>query len=264
MHAVYEDNPQANDLNITTEVISSDSSPSDSEHSDEIFLLGEFPASERPPVTLGGRSSRNSATEDQPSTSSNLDQVPSTSRGLSGPTTQYIISSDDDQVEPDETAVAVAAADNGEVEVVGYIKPRHLRTPVIVSLSSDDENYVKKEVVKKEEELIQITDSDENELPLPNSAKLWSTSSDEEALSKKQKGKGKGKGKGKSSSRAKTAAQLPNCSTSDTPATGSPLLSEAATNSSPATASERSRLISPMGLISTWRSQNKTARYATK
>ena len=251
------DNPQVNnDLNITTEIISSDSSQSESENSDEIFLLGEFPASERPPVTLGApSSSRNSSTEDQPSTSSNLDQGPSTSRGLSLNASQYIISSDE-EIEPGKNA----EAGNGEVEVVGYIKPRHLRTPVIVSLSSDDEKYVKKEFVKKEEELIDISDSDENEnnLALPNSAKRWSTSSDEEALSRKQKGKGKGKGKGKSSKRA--ASQLPNCSTSDTPATISPLPSEAATNSSPATASERSRLISPMGLISTWRSQNKTAR----
>ena len=158
MHAVYEDTPQANDLNITTEVISSDSSHSDSENSDDIFLLGEFPASERPPVVLGAPSSRNSSTEDQPSTSSNLDQGPSTSRGLSVNTSQYIISSDE-EIEP----VKVSPAENGEVEVVGYMKPRHLRTPVVVSLSSDDEKYGKKVFVKKEEELIDISDYDENE-----------------------------------------------------------------------------------------------------
>ena len=57
------------------------------------------------------------------------------------------------------TDVAVNDANNvssnvaaDDVEIVGVVKPRHLRTPVIVSLSSDEEDNVKK-VIKTEEQV---------------------------------------------------------------------------------------------------------------
>jgi hypothetical protein len=66
---------------------------------------------------------------------SSSNEFPSTSRG--------IVISSDDELRP-------TAAD--DVEIVGVVKPRHLRTPVIVSLSSDEEDNVKK-VIKTEEQV---------------------------------------------------------------------------------------------------------------
>jgi hypothetical protein len=65
---------------------------------------------------------------------SSSNEIPSTSRG--------IVISSDEELRP-------TAAD--DVEIVGVVKPRHLRTPVIVSLSSDEEDV--KKVIKTEEQV---------------------------------------------------------------------------------------------------------------
>ena len=71
-----------------------------------------------------------------------------------------------------------------EVEIVDVIKPRHLRSPVIVIISSDSEDEI----------LAQNPPSPD----LGNSASganRWSTSSEDEMLGRRcNKGKGKGKG----------------------------------------------------------------------
>lgn len=283
LHAVYAENPRSN---ITTEIISSDSSSSSSD-SDEIFVLGEF-NSDRQPTSDSQRSAgsalrsrRNSSTEATPSTSNGrqhlVDEGPSTSRGISKLTTsQFLISSDEDEANTRRSVDKNSEdGDNVDVEVVGYIKPRHLRTPVIVSLSSEDEDQteaVKKENVikneKVENETIEISDSEEEIQVAPQ---RWSISSDDEALGRKRvKGKGKGKNSRIKSSGPKSASQQSSSTTTSPPSAtvasssnheSEAVISEPAVTSSPTTASdERSRLISPMGLISTWRSQ-RTTRY---
>ena len=255
LHTTYAENLNRN-TNIATETISSDSSTESD--SDEIFVLGEVRAADRT----------------RPSSAANLnqptvEQIPSTSRGVAKlPVTSshLVISSDDETAEK-------KVDENGDVEVVGYVKPRHLRTPVIVSLSSEDEDQprtVKKEVLNTDNVTIDISDSEEDANSIPESAVVpvtahrWSTSSDEEALGKKRE---KGKGKGKNSRNKHSVVPKssdPSCSTSETAAMSSPNLvapgTSSAATSSPAAAAaeERSRIISPMGLISTWMSRRTT------
>ena len=283
LHAVYAENPRSN---ITTEIISSDSSTSSSD-SDEIFVLGEFqsdrqPTSDsQPSAASARRSRRNSSAEATPSTSNGrqqiLDDGPSTSRGISQlSTSQFLISSDDEEADTRHSVDKNSEdGDNVDVEVVGYIKPRHLRTPVIVSLSSEGEEHtetVKQENTIKNEnvenETIEISDSEEETQVAP---RRWSVSSDDEALGRKRvKGKGKGKNSRIKSSGPKSTSQQSSSNTMSPPSAtvassstheSEAVISEPAVTSSPTTASdERSRLISPMGLISTWRSQ-RTTRY---
>jgi hypothetical protein len=285
LHAVYAENPRSN---ITTEIISTDSSSSNSD-SDDIFVLGEFhsdrqPTSDsQPSAASTRRSRRNSSDEATPSTSNGrqqqiVDEGPSTSRGISQLSSSQFLISSDDEVADSRRSVDKSSedVDNVDVEVVGYIKPRHLRTPVIVSLSSEDEEHaeaVKTEKVVKNEnienETIEISDSEEEIQVAP---RRWSISSDDEALGRKRvKGKGKGKNSRIKSSGPKSTSQQSSSTTTRSPPSATvassstheseAVVSEAALTSSPTTASdERSRLISPMGLISTWRSQ-RTTRY---
>jgi hypothetical protein len=101
----------------------------------------------------------------------------------------------------------MAATD--DVEIVGFVKPRHLRTPDLVNLTSDDDDDpvdmqgeagasgsladVKNEIT------IELSDSDSEAAPAPTASR-WSVSTEDEAgPNRRQRGKGKGKGKGKTS-----------------------------------------------------------------
>lgn len=168
--------------NISTEIIPSDTSESDS---DDILIVDEV---HNPHVELQVASSSSNVVT--------TTEVPSTSRG----------------VVPDDTE----KRSSDDVEIVGEVKPRHLRTPVIVSLSSDDENDGKNVVKNEDKTTIEISDS-EDEIPAPSfpspdpgnsgtAANRWSTSSEDEMLGRRRD-KGKGKGKGKRSKQKSSAEE---------------------------------------------------------
>ena len=148
--------------------------PSSESDSDDILILDVVQTGEN---LASATSSTNVATV----------EVPSTSRGI-----------------------AVPNVNDVDVEIVDVVKPRHLRTPDIVNLTSDDENdsknVVKNEDAKIHNFTIEIIDS-EDEIPALNppspdlgnaasGANRWSTSSEDEMLGRRRnKGKGKGIGK---------------------------------------------------------------------
>ena len=191
-YAIY-----TNGDNISHEVVPSDvSTESDS---DDILVLDEVRNSN--PAVPAAAVVEAAAIAPTPGTSAAA--FPSTSRGI-------VISSDDEVNGPAD-----------DVEIVGVVKPRHLRTPVIVSLSSDDEAGAgggARVGIKNEESptldndpefTINISDS-EDEIPAPiipapiipspdagnsaSGANRWSGSSEDEMLGRRrEKGKGKGK-----------------------------------------------------------------------
>ena len=72
-----------------------------------------------------------------------------------------------------------------EVEIVDVIKPRHLRSPVIVIISSDSED-----------EILAQNPPSPDLVNAASGANRWSTSSEDEMVGRRHyKGKGKGKGK---------------------------------------------------------------------
>lgn len=166
-----------------------------------------------PPSTV---TTETAVTAPTPGTSSTA--FPSTSRGI-------VISSDEEVTGPAD-----------DVEIVGVVKPRHLRTPVIVSLSSDDEAGAAGGVggatagIKNEQNpidpefTINISDS-EDEIPAPvllspdagnsaSGANRWSGSSEDEMLGRRrEKGKGKGKKTQQKSTSVQNISQQPPTST---------------------------------------------------
>ena len=109
--------------------------PSSESDSDDILILDVVQTGEN---LASATSSTNVATV----------EVPSTSRGI-----------------------AVPNVNDVDVEIVDVVKPRHLRTPDIVNLTSDDENdsknVVKNEDAKIHNFTIEIIDS-EDEIPALN------------------------------------------------------------------------------------------------
>ena len=81
--------------------------------------------------------------------------------------------------------MAVPNMNDVDVEIVDVIKPRHLRSPVIVIISSDSED-----------EILAQNPPSPDLVNAASGANRWSTSSEDEMVGRRHyKGKGKGKGK---------------------------------------------------------------------
>ena len=81
--------------------------------------------------------------------------------------------------------MAVPNMNDVDVEIVDVIKPRHLRSPDIVIMSSDSED-----------EILALNPLSPDLVNVASGANRWSTSSEDELVGRRHyKGKGKGKGK---------------------------------------------------------------------
>ena len=81
--------------------------------------------------------------------------------------------------------IAVPNMNDVDVEIVDVIKPRHLRSPDIVIMSSDSED-----------EILALNPLSPDLVNVASGANRWSTSSEDEMLGRRRnKGKGKGIGK---------------------------------------------------------------------
>ena len=145
-NATYTENNQ-----LATELVSSENSDGD-----DVQVVEEV----RAPTT---------SSEGIPSI---LDMGPSTSSGISssagGSLQRLVIPSSDSSSDSDANDAKRRGSEgnNDDIEVVGFVKPRHERTPVIINLSSEDEAQpLKSEAMpssSKENEMIEISSSSES------------------------------------------------------------------------------------------------------
>lgn len=178
-----------NTAQMTAEVISSDNDDDDDvvvvdeiRRSDELVRIPEMPSAS---IIMG----------------------PSTSSGASSsvPFHRLVIPSSDSSDNDENATNNARNADDvdskkdvviktDDVEVVGYVKPRRERTPVIIDLSSEDEKLVVVENAKKKESIIEIeissgSDSDSPKpmaRPFERSIFVDDSSSDEDADDKQR------------------------------------------------------------------------------
>lgn len=159
---VYEESRLENDLRSTQQSTSSNSSNLNAK---KVVTKSNHESSEPKPSTSGLQNTKLNYSTPQPKAYQTDDSDTSDEEYFKKPKNLNI-----NQYESDDNDESI------DVEIVGYVKPRHLRTPEIIELTDDEDEYEKEtnKGVKriKKEENVDDNDDDESKNKTPVEAEV--------------------------------------------------------------------------------------------